>query len=71
MDSTGTGEFASGAKADVTTQVPGVGGNILPDGNVPRGLSRVFARFGLHKRAQNVNKDYVCLLVSLVNVNIS
>ncbi|KAN0108909.1 Protein of unknown function (DUF3129) domain containing protein [Hyaloscypha variabilis] len=58
VDPTGTGAFESGTEADVTTQVPGVAGNILPNGNVPRAISRVFARMGLHKRAANVNKDY-------------
>ena len=59
MDPTGTGAFASGTEADVTTKVPGKNGNILPDGQVARAVSRVFARMGLHKRAANVNKDYV------------
>ncbi|KAE9378573.1 hypothetical protein N431DRAFT_400316 [Stipitochalara longipes BDJ] len=58
VDPTGTGQFASGTEADVTTQVPGKNGNILPDGQVARAVSRVFARMGLHKRAANVNKDY-------------
>jgi len=59
VDPTGTGKFASGTQAEVTTQVPGKNGNILPDGKVARTVSRVFARMGLHKRAANVNKDFV------------
>ncbi|KAH8745067.1 hypothetical protein F5882DRAFT_371331 [Hyaloscypha sp. PMI_1271] len=58
VDPTGTGKFATGTQADVTTQVPGKKGNILPSGKVPRSLSRLFARMGLHKRAANVNKDF-------------
>lgn len=65
VDPTGTGEFASGTKADVTTQVPGNFGEILPDGTVPKTRrwvsrsTRILARAGLMKRAANVNKDFV------------
>lgn len=57
VDPTAKGDFASGTAAKVTTQVPGQNGNILPNGNVPRGISRLWNRM-LNKRAANVNKDF-------------
>ena len=60
IDPTGTGAFASGTTADVTTQVPGRNGEIFPDGTVvKRGLAAVMKRAGIWKRAANVNKDFV------------
>ncbi|KUJ13928.1 cell surface protein [Mollisia scopiformis] len=56
VDPTGTGSFASGTEAEVTQQVPGTFGEILPNGNTLR--LRMLAKMGLAKRAQNVNKDY-------------
>jgi hypothetical protein len=58
VDPTGTGAFASGTKAEVTQQVPGVFGEISPSGQARRWLKKM----GLMKRAANVNKDYVRLL---------
>jgi hypothetical protein len=68
VDPTGTGKFATGTQADVTTQVPGKNGNILPNGKVIRTVSRLFARMGLAKRAANVNKDFVSARSLLVYV---
>jgi hypothetical protein len=62
VDPTGTGAFASGAKANVVQQVPGNQGEIRTDGTVPgqrRWTSSIMKRAGLYKRAANVNKDYV------------
>ena len=59
VDPTGTGAFASGTKADVTQQVPGVFGEIAPSGQ-RRWISKMLVKMGLMKRAQNVNQDYVC-----------
>jgi hypothetical protein len=58
VDPTGTGAFASGTKADVTQQVPGVFGEIAPSGQ-RRWISHVLVKMGLMKRALNVNRDYV------------
>jgi len=57
IDSTGTGKFASGTAADVTTQVPGKGGNIAAP-KQRRFLPRTLVKLGLLKRASNVNEDY-------------
>jgi len=59
VDPTGTGAFGSGTKADVTQQVPGIFGEISPEGTARRWISKVLVKMGLmEKRAQNVNKDY-------------
>ncbi|OAA64335.1 cell surface protein [Niveomyces insectorum RCEF 264] len=55
LDTTGQGAFADGTLMDVTTQVPGKGGNIRPSGQV---LRRALYSLGLTKRALNVNKDF-------------
>lgn len=63
VDPTGTGEFASGTKAQVTQQVPGVFGEISPSGQTRRRwVRKLLVKMGLAKRAQNVNKDYVSIL---------
>lgn len=57
VDPTGTGAFASGTQADVTTDVPGTKGNIA----APKQRSlipRTLVKMGLMKRASNVNEDY-------------
>jgi len=57
VDPTGTGAFASGTPADVTTQVPGTRGNI----KAPKQRSlvmRALVGMGIVKRAANVNEDY-------------
>ncbi|KAF2634073.1 hypothetical protein P280DRAFT_37206 [Massarina eburnea CBS 473.64] len=59
IDSTGTGAFSDGVKADVVTDVPGNKGNIKSNGVVPRTVELWALRArGLVKRASNVNKDY-------------
>ncbi|TVY81087.1 hypothetical protein LSUE1_G005440 [Lachnellula suecica] len=64
VDPTGTGAFSSGTQADVTQQVPGTFGEILPNGDTLRerrwsaSSTRVLRRAGIMKRAANVNKDY-------------
>lgn len=59
IDTTGTGQFASGVKANVVTDVPGNKGNIKANGVVPRGLDFIALRArGLVKRAANVNMDF-------------
>jgi hypothetical protein len=66
VDPTGTGAFGSGTKAEVTQQVPGVFGEISPEGTTRRWISKVLVKMGLmEKRAQNVNKDYVRLRHSI------
>ncbi|GAM87572.1 hypothetical protein ANO11243_055990 [Dothideomycetidae sp. 11243] len=55
IDSGATGAFANGSPAKVVTQVPGNGGNIEPNGQVP---GQKIRRSNLVKRAENVNKDY-------------
>lgn len=70
VDPTGTGAFSSGTEADVTTQVPGVFGEISPSGQVPGALRRALVKMGLMKRAQNVNKDYVCTHVLIITYNL-
>ncbi|KIM98662.1 hypothetical protein OIDMADRAFT_167470 [Oidiodendron maius Zn] len=57
VDPTGTGAFASGTEATVTTQVPGKNGNIAAP-NQRRFLPRMLVKMGLMKRAKNVNEDY-------------
>lgn len=70
VDPTGTGAFATGTKAEVSQQVPGTFGEILPNGDTLKtrrwssSSSRILRRPGLMKRAANVNKDYVSLIVS-------
>ena len=64
LDTTGTGDFSQGTAMDVTTQVPGVKGNIAPDSvstkSVVDMFTRALASAGLMKRAAaNINKDYV------------
>ncbi|EFW99418.1 cell surface protein [Grosmannia clavigera kw1407] len=54
VDTTGTGAFASGTKAEILTQVPGDGGEIKSSGVVRRFMVKV----GIAKRAANVNKDF-------------
>ncbi|OLN81505.1 hypothetical protein CCHL11_10302 [Colletotrichum chlorophyti] len=59
LDVTGTGNFENAILLDTTQQVPGKGGNIRPNGQVPnRGRSIVLKVRSLFKRAQNVNKDF-------------
>ncbi|KAH6648406.1 hypothetical protein BKA67DRAFT_363282 [Truncatella angustata] len=54
LDPTGTGAFSTGTMLDVTTQVPGKGGNIKPSKRSlwTRGMDMIM------KRASNVNEDY-------------
>jgi len=60
IDSTGTGAFSTGTKAVVTTQVPGKKGNINPNGTTNKRslLARTLIKYGLMKRAANVNKNF-------------
>ncbi|EPE05949.1 gas1-like protein [Ophiostoma piceae UAMH 11346] len=63
LDTTGTGDFSQGTTMDVTTQVPGVAGNIAPDSLSLKSIANVFTRalssIGLTKRAAlNINKDF-------------
>ncbi len=62
LDTTASGQFSDGTLMDVTTQVPGVKGNILPSGNVARALQKA----GIFKRAVNVNKDFVSSVLALI-----
>jgi len=57
IDSTGTGQYASGTAATVTTQVPGKNGNIAAP-NQRSFIPRSLVKLGLLKRAANVNEDY-------------
>lgn len=63
VDSTGTGAFASGAKAAITTQVPGTKGNIAAP-KQRRFIPRTLVKMGLLKRASNVNEDYVSFILN-------
>lgn len=58
IDSGATGAFSSGQEADVTTQVPGKGGNIAPGPLSNNLLRRAMWHLGLSKRALNVDSDY-------------
>lgn len=65
IDPTGTGKWSNASNATVSTQVPGTNGNIAAP--TQRGLvARTLVKFGLMKRAQNVNEDYVSYLPSLL-----
>lgn len=71
IDETATAKFSTASKATVTTEMPGSAGNCPASlsndsGNnkVRRSLRRALVKMGLlSKRADNVNKDYVSLLL--------
>jgi hypothetical protein len=57
IDPTGTGQFSTGTKAEITQQVPGTRGNIAAPQQ--RSLyARTLVKMGIMKRASNVNEDY-------------
>ncbi|OHF02949.1 hypothetical protein CORC01_01707 [Colletotrichum orchidophilum] len=60
LDTTGTGQFAQGTELQVLQQVPGKGGNIRPNGQVPGGRRSLWERAMsvIEKRASNVNMDF-------------
>lgn len=59
IDSGATGAFESGQEAEVSTQVPGRGGNIAPGPLSNNFVKRALWHLGLSKRALNVDSDYV------------
>ncbi|KAG9230884.1 hypothetical protein BJ875DRAFT_536871 [Amylocarpus encephaloides] len=61
VDPTATGQFSTGTKAEVTTQVPGKNGNNA----APKQRSlfrRTLVKIGIEKRASNVNEDYPIIM---------
>ncbi|TDZ15707.1 hypothetical protein C8034_v003379 [Colletotrichum sidae] len=59
LDPTATGAFSQGIELTATKNVPGNGGNIRPNGQVPgKKNARDILERAIFKRAANVNKDF-------------
>ncbi|KAI9647832.1 hypothetical protein NHQ30_004220 [Ciborinia camelliae] len=56
VDTTGKGDFSKAVKAVVTTQVPGIKGNIQK--SKQKRWERILRSIGLIKRATNINEDF-------------
>ncbi|APA11522.1 hypothetical protein SS1G_04934 [Sclerotinia sclerotiorum 1980 UF-70] len=56
VDPTGKGDFSQAVKAEITTQIPGVNGNIRKSKQTR--WNRVLRSLGLSKRATNINENF-------------